>query len=228
MGDLVTLIVGAVVTLMIFSYLLGDNVLYRWALALLAGSAAGYALGVAVRFVLNEWILQALVGQPGTEGLIYAVPLLLGSLLLLKGFSPTRSLGRISVIGNIPLGYLVGVGAGVAVSGAVLGTLIPQVLATGEAVQIDAGVLGIIQGVIIALGTILTLLYFSTTAREREDDIESRSTGARLIRGTGRFFLVFALGAAFSGALTSGLAAMVLRLWQLADLVSRLLAPFGG
>ncbi len=228
MEGLVTLIVGAVITLMIFSYLLGDNVLYRWALALLVGSAAGYALGVAVRFVLDEWIVQALVDQTAAGDLTYAVPLLLGSLLLLKGFSPTRLLGRISVIGNISLGYLVGVGAGVAVSGALLGTLIPQVLATGQAVRINVGVLGIIQGVIIALGTILTLLYFSATLREREDDVESRPVGSRLIQGAGRFFLIFALGAAFSGALTSGLTAMVLRLWQLADLVNRLIAPFGG
>ena len=60
MGDILGLIVGAVVTLLIFSYLLGDNVLYRWALALLVGTAIGYTTGIAIQYIWNEWALKAL------------------------------------------------------------------------------------------------------------------------------------------------------------------------
>lgn len=227
MEDILGLVVGTVLTLIIFSYLLGDNALYRWALALLVGSTAGYALGLAVREVLTNWILPALGSGSLEMGLAYIVPLLLGCLLLLKGFPPTRFLGRISVIGNIPLGYLVGVGAGVAVAGALMGTLIPQVLSTGEAVQIGDTWLGLVQGVLIVVGTIATLLAFTMRPRSLSDAM-ARRFGPRGVGIVGRTFLVVALGTVFSGAITSALTAMVLRLWQMAELFRQLIPMVGG
>jgi hypothetical protein len=230
--DLIGLIIGAVLTLVIFSYLLHDNQLYRWALALLVGTASGYATGVAVRFVLRDWVTQALATQDPTARLVFLITLILGGFLLLKGFKPTRMVGLIMTVSNIPLGYLVGVGAAVAVSGALMGTLLPQILATGAGIRIDQGIIGILEGVVVLLSTVVTLLSFSNRFHDRAGS--PSSSGERLggwklgVQRTGRAVLAVALGTAFAGAITSALTAMVMRLWQLADLLSRLFSVVGG
>lgn len=227
MPETLGLIIGTTVTLMIFSYLLGDNILYRWALALLVGSAVGYATGIAVDFVWQQWITPALSNTDPVASAIYAVPLLLGSLLLLKGFPPTRFLGKLSVLGNIPLGYLVGVGAGVAVSGALTGSLIPQVLATGQGVQLDAGILELLQGIVVLIGTLSVLLLFATRLKVQPLEGEELNLPQRGIRQLGGIFLVVGLGAAFAGAITSALTAMVIRVSQISDMVDWLMSSMG-
>ncbi len=46
--DRIATIAGAVLTVMVFSYLLGDNFLYRIAIYIFIGAAAAYVLIVAV------------------------------------------------------------------------------------------------------------------------------------------------------------------------------------
>jgi len=227
MSEILGLIIGTVITLMIFSYLLGDNALYRWALAVLVGSAIGYAAGIAIDFVWQQWITPALSNSESAINLTYTVPLILGALLLLKGFPPVRFLGKISVLGNAPLGYLVGVGAGVAVSGVLTGTLIPQVLATGQGVRLDAGILELLQGVIVLIGTLSVLLLFAARPNTQSLEREKSSLSQRSIRRLGGFFLVVGLGAAFAGAITSALTAMVIRLSQINDLANWLMSSVG-
>jgi len=227
MPEILSLIIGTVITLMIFSYLLGDNVLYRWALALLVGSAVGYATGIAIDFVWQQWITPALSNTDPATNLTYIGPLILGSLLLLKGFPPVRFLGKISVLGNIPLGYLVGVGAGVAISGALTGTLIPQVLATGQGIRLDAGILELLQGVITLIGTLSVLLFFAARPKAQSLERDKPSLSQRSIRRLGGFFLVVGLGAAFAGAIASALTAMVIRLSQINDLANWLMSSVG-
>ena len=217
------MVVGTVVTLMIFSYLLGDNALYRWALALLVGAGVGYALGVALRFLVFDWIADAMTAADPQASLTYAVPLLLGGLLLFKGFGRSK----IAVLGNIPLAFLVGVGAAVAVSGALTGTLIPQVRATGTALNLRQSVLSLIEGIIGVVGTIAALAFFSPTAGTAQQG-GPLQRGLAGLRGLGKIFVVIALGVAFSGAVTSALTAWVMRLWQMVELASRLFVLFGG
>jgi predicted membrane protein len=56
MPETTGLIIGSVVTLLIFSYLIGDNLLYRWALALLVVAGTWYALDVALHFIFFDWV----------------------------------------------------------------------------------------------------------------------------------------------------------------------------
>ncbi|MCU0520235.1 MAG: hypothetical protein MUF84_06045 [Anaerolineae bacterium] len=223
--DIVGLIVGAILTLLIFSFLLGDNALYRWALALIVGAAVGYAAAMAVRFVAQGWVARASVNDQGTTtSLTTMAPLLLGCLLLFKGFTSSRLLGRLSIVGNIPLGYLVGAGAAVSVTGALMGTIFPLALTTGNGVRIERGLLGLLQGVVILLTTIVTLLAFSTHARKRaEADVRQKASDRagwrRALRQAGEAFVAVALGTAFAGAISSALTALVMRLWQLAALL---------
>lgn len=222
MGDIIGLIVGAVVTLVIFSYLLGDNVLYRWMLALLVGSGAGYVMGVVVQVVLIDWFLAAREANTLAAQIFYFVPVFLGILLLFKSFSSTKLLSRLSVLGNIPMGYLLGAGAGVAIGGALLGTLFPQIAATGTAVTLDDLPWGLLRGLVMVGGTIAALLIFSS--RPLNKNGETRRS-ALWMRRIGEFFIIIALAAAFAGAITTGLTLWVER-WS--ALLRAALSLIGG
>ncbi|NIV32980.1 MAG: hypothetical protein GWN58_27110, partial [Anaerolineae bacterium] len=78
MLEIAGLVAGAVLTLLIFSYLLGDNPLYRLALHLFVGTLLGYSFGVVLRDVLRNMVLA----QLSTDPLAVVVPLVLGILLL--------------------------------------------------------------------------------------------------------------------------------------------------
>lgn len=220
--EIIALLLGAVISLMIFSYLLADNVLYRWALAVLVGSGVGYALGVAIRVFLVDWLYHALrVGDP----LFYVVPLVLGCLLLMKWFHPNTLLGRLGNFGgNFSMAYLIGVGAAVAVSGALIGTLIPQVQATGAALTEGTFPLGLIQGLVIIVGTVATLLYFSPRSPYGEGRRGRILSGLQRV---GRVFVVVALAVAFAGAVTSGLTVWIERLWDLAEVIRYFVGSMG-
>ena len=214
--DLIGLVVGTVITLMIFSYVLGDNFLFRWVLAVLVGGGVGYALGVTWQYVLLRWFVCAL--NPAalvTERAVYVVPMFLGLLLLLKGFTAPKFQNRMGLLGNIPMGYLLGVGTAVAISGALVGTLIPQASATGNAMVAGEGVGGWVQGLVTVIGTIAAFMVFSPRPLDK--------TGrfyfvGYVLQRLGRFFIIVALAVAFSGAITSALTTLVMQVWRVFQL----------
>ncbi len=211
--ETIGLIVGAVLMLMIFSYMLGDNLLYRWALALLVGGGAGYLLGVLLKLVLVEWIAVTLASSTRLgERLVYVIPLILGLLLIFKGFASPKIQGNLGMLGNITIGFLLGVGAAVAISGALLGTLIPQVAATGAALTRQNP----LRGFIVILGVGTSLVVFSPRSREPRGRLGFVWSWAQRV---GRFFILCALAAAFSGALTTALTTLVLHVWRIFRLI---------
>jgi len=197
----VEIIAGTVITLAIFSYLLGDNKLYRWALALLVGGGLGYALAIAVQFVI-DWLLQARDVDLVASRIFYLVPVVLGGLLFLKLFTSSPGVGSLAVLGNISMAYLIGAGAAIAIVGALLGTLLPQVQATGRAVTLQDPLPVLAQGIVMLMGTITTLLVFSPRPRTRDGEVKP---AARWLQRAGNFFITVALAAAFAGAVTTGL-----------------------
>lgn len=208
MPETTGLIIGSVVTLLIFSYLIGDNLLYRWALALLVGAGTGYALAVALHFIIFDWVNNIQASDSLTMRLYYLVPLLLGALLLLKGIP------RLSALGNVSMGFMLGAGAAVAISGALLGTLVPQMQATATGISLKDGGAALLNGGLVLAGTLTSLFVFSP--RLRRADKELRPITLWLQR-TGRAFVVVSLAVAFSGALTSALTILIERLWELVD-----------
>src|SRR5512141_2709771 len=120
--DTIGIWAGAILTLLVFSYLLGDTPLFRLAQAIFVGVAIGYGLNVAVQLILIPQLVDKLVTP--NPSWIYFVPLTLGVLLLLKVRTAWSSFGNISVA------YLFGVGAALAIGGALTGALVPAVQAT--------------------------------------------------------------------------------------------------
>jgi len=210
MLEIAGLVAGAALTLLIFSYLLGDNPAYRLALHLFVGALLGYSFGI----VLRDVFLGMVLAQLATDPLAVVVPVVLGILLLFKGFP------RQAYVGNLSVAYLVGVGAAVALSGALLGTLVPQVGATGRALSrasLGSFRTGLLDGLLIVVGTACTLMV-STFAARRERGLAGVWTQiVRLASGVGRIFLIVALGVAFAGALTASLSIFIGRLQYLID-----------
>jgi len=202
--------VAALLTLATLSYVFGGNPAFRLAEYLLVGIAAGYATALAWNHML--WPrLQLLVGEPATYW-YYGVFFVLGLLLLCRG---SRSM---SVLGNLPLGVLFGIGAALALGGGLTGTFIPQIRASVLSVNpADYGEGSwawayVIDPIILVAGTIAALTAFHFGART---DGRLRALWRRLVRavgGVGRGLITICFGALFASAALSFFAILNSRL----------------
>lgn len=211
-SEFIGLMAGAVLTILILSYLLGDNPLYRLGVHLFVGALVGYSFGILLRDVFYETVLTQLLSDPVS----IVAPLVLGILLLIKG------LPRHAYIGNFSVAYLVGVGSAVALSGAVLGTIVPQVGATGRALSPASQAslrMGILDSLLIIAGTVCTLMSFTFTAQKQQGLAGVWAWIVRLVAWFGRLFLVVAFGTAFAGAMISALSILIGRIHDLYLLV---------
>ena len=206
-ADLLWLIVSFILTLCIFSYLFGDNSLFRFATGLLIGVSAGYFTVV----IIYQVILPKLV-VPILQGSIIAlVPLLLSGLLLTK-LSP-----KLSRLGNLSMVYLVGTGAAIAIGGALLGTLFTQIsgaintFSPVATTSPDQKLILILEGAFTVLGTIAALVYFTFTSREKARGQARRTPLVRVFSAIGQLFIAITLGAVFAGVLTSTVTALIER-----------------
>jgi heme/copper-type cytochrome/quinol oxidase subunit 2 len=206
-ADLIWLIVSFVLTVCIFSYLFGDNPLFRLATGLLIGVTAGYlAVTIIYQVLLPKLVVPLLQGS-----LTVLIPLFLSGLLLTK-LSP-----RLSRLGNFSMAYLVACGAAIAIGGALLGTLFTQVkgamnsMAPASTASVDQKWTLILEGGFILLGTIASLAYFNFGTRENKNKTGKRPPMVRLFSAVGQFFIAVTLGAVFAGVLTSTITALIER-----------------
>ena len=145
--------------------------------------------------------------------------LVLGALLLFK-LSP-----RLSFLGAWSMAVLVGVGAAVAVGGAIFGTLFGQVGGTlsvfpqlgqmGAAIQqglMADWVAQLLEGVFVLLGTVSTLAYFHFGAANRPNQPAQRARGIEILARLGQVFIGITLGATFAGVYVAAISAFVERL----------------
>ncbi|MGQ0601406.1 MAG: hypothetical protein ACT4QE_06880 [Anaerolineales bacterium] len=229
--DVIGAFAGFFLTLFVLSYAIGDNPLYRIAVSLFVGAVAGYAVVVAFFNVLKpqlgDALLSALQAADTTRLLLVGVAWLLTLLLALKFFIPGSNLGR------IPLAYLVGLGAAVAVGGAVSGTLFPQTSATF--VSFGGGLEQLVEAVLLVIGTVSVLLYFHYGARAKASASApngfmrrvfgpdaSRPIFIRPFARVGQVFIGIAFGVMFAGTLAASLAFLAERLGALITFVSTL------
>jgi hypothetical protein len=208
-------LIAVVLTLLVFSRLFGDNPAFRVVQYLFVGVSLGYAFVVIYHQVLRPGALQALreAGDPTLLGLRLA-PWLLGLLLLAR---LTRR-QAVSWLANIPLALLFGVGTALAVGGALVGTLVPQLLDTTRPVGSDP--LEAVGMVLLVIGVILTLCYFYFTVPRETVGGRVVAFGAR----AGRWLLMVAFGFFLAGALLTYITALNARL---EFIISWFRAPFG-
>jgi hypothetical protein len=205
-------------TLMVFSYLLGDNPLFRIAEHLLVGLSLGFAWIVAWHSVFLPRVIARIGSQNPAEVGYTLVPLSLGALLLLKG----RGSGV--KMSSLPLAYLFGIGAAVSLGGAIFGTLIPQVSATIRSLNpadypAEWAWYDVVDALFIVMGTVCTLLYFTFTAGGQSRLGRVRGGLVRIGASVGRWFLMFVFGALFGSLVMSRISLLVERITFLMNIL---------
>lgn len=214
--DLIWAVVGFVLSLMIFSYLAGDNPLFRFAVSLFIGVSAGYAAVILLFQVLYpRLVYPLLVGTP-LERSFTLVPVVLSLLLF---FKPTRNM---SAVGGIPMALLMGAAAAFAIGGAVLGTILPQSFSTVDLFDRKAGDNNLVEGTFILIGTVTTLMYFYFGAKFENGKPIRRAGWVEMIAKVGQVFLFVTLGSIYAGVYITAITSLVDRihsLWNLFVLI---------
>ena len=212
--ELISALIGLVLTLMVFSYLIGDNLLFRLAIYLFIGVSSGYAATIIWTVVLLPRLQQLSLNDP-TQLAMGSIPFLLGLTLLAK-LSP-----RTAGLGSFAMALLVGVGAATALSGAVVGTLIPQSRAAMDMFTLpNPG--QFIRGLFMLGGTVLTLAYFQFSAKRAPDGSVNRNAIINILAIGGRIFIAITFGVLFAGVYLAALTAMIERLSTMINFVKSL------
>jgi len=184
-----TVAISLLLTLLVFSYLLGDNILYRLTVAVFVGLAAAFTSIITIQSVIVP-----LASGFVQDSVVLFIAGVITLLLLLKPFASLKS------ITNLGLAVLISVGAAVAVVGALTGTLVPLALQTG---QMAPG--GLFDTLVIAVAVITSLLYFQYLAQRQADGLVLRGPVNRILGNIGKGFIAVTLGAIYAAAILTSL-----------------------
>ena len=222
--DLLWTTLGFFLTLMILSYILGDNPLFRVASYLLVGSAAGYLFVLVIyQVVIQRLIFPLMYALPTgnlAQILLTSLPIIASFMLLFKLFS-----GGLSGVGNLPLAYIIGVGAAVMITGTVTGTILAQAQSTINLF----GSVGLLEASIVLIGTITTLAYFHFGTRSTPTPQGAkRNPFVEILAWIGKLFIGVTLGSLFAGVYLAALSALVNRLDALRFVIENVLFKIGS
>lgn len=211
-------IVSFVLTLMVFSYVLGDlpliGVLYRTAIFIFVGMTAAFTLVVTYEGVILPYLrdIQDTRASWTTLGAsadiyIFFTALLFALLLLLKPLRP------LTWLTNSVFAVVIVVGASVAVVGALNGTLFPLLGATitlpeNSATEFSA----LLESLLLFVGTMTGLFYFHYQVRATGAGAPQPSRLGQGFRHIGKAFIVTALGAIYASTILSSLTILTERL----------------
>lgn len=203
----ITGVLGLVFTLLILSYIVGDNPAFRLAIHAFIGIAAGYVMAIVLQQVIVSKMVLPLVTGPDLDRLVAGMAVFLGLWLLAKIVPRTEWVARPVVA------LLVGTGAAAAVAGAMLGTIYPQTMASINLGSIDVSspdlLAQIFRGGVILLGTVATLAYFQFTLFGKNAAAGKRGRLMNIISLVGQVFIAITLGALFAGAYSAALTALI-------------------
>jgi hypothetical protein len=199
MNELIGVIIGLVLTLFIYSYAVGDNPLYQLSVHILVGVSAAYASVIAVQQIIWPVINQIRQAPTERDSVLWLIPLFFVLLLLLK------RLPSLAWLGNMSVGLMAGVGAAVALMGALVGTIWPQVTAVSETNSSS------IQALLVAIFTIFTLLAFRFN--RRQNPLSGKRPFWRDIPALiGRSILTITFGTLFAALLSTSFALLSSRI----------------
>lgn len=224
------IVVSFLLTVMVLSYLLGDNVFFRFAAHLFIGLTAAYVVLLIFNELLWPYLINPLITGTWIERLWLVIPVVIIILLFLS------QLDRFKWFGRIPLAYLAGMGAAITVGGAVFGTMIPQTRAIINAFDptvwyMDTGQVWqrIADAIIMLVGTVGTLSYFHFGRKwkiKADEDETKRPLALEVLSRVGQVFYGITLGAVFAGVFSSAMLALIDRILFIGDFISNLLRIF--
>ena len=197
MAHTVELWLGALLTLMIFSFLYKDNPFYKFAEHLFVGVSAAYWMVIGIwttlmpNLVARIWpsAVKSIVNMPEDARPQYhfIIPAVFGLLML------TRLVERISWLSRWAMAFVIGYAAGTNFTrylqsdfvGQIYNTMLPLVVKTSGGISIGA----ILSSVVLLVGVICALIYFFFS----KEHTGAFGAASRL----GIWFLMVAFGAAF-------------------------------
>jgi hypothetical protein len=226
LSELFGLLVGFALTLFVFSYIVGDNLLFRVGIHVFIGAAAGYVTAVAWHNIVWPYLFQpwtsATADWKTYLGLL--VPLGLSVLLLL------RLLPRPPLWSSLALAFLVGVGAATVIGGALMGTLVPQLLASINVLEDPLGAvywdnrwLKFLNAGVILISTIGSLVYFQFWKNPKPHDDLRQPGWIEGLAWIGKVSIVVSLAVLFSGVLVAALTALVDRMHFLITFITSII-----
>lgn len=234
--DFAGTIFAALLTMMVLSYLIGDNPLFRIATHIFVGVSAGYAGVIAWYNVINPGFFQPLLDLIGAGAdfssldwiiriILVLIPWVLGALMLFKLSSGTSRLG------TVPVALMVGVGAAVVIGGAITGTIIPQtrsaittLFPAGDATAtVTTRAEQLLEPIIMIGGTLTTLLYFNFTVSRGKSGTANQAGLLRIASLIGRVFISITFGAMYAGALMAAIVVLSDRMQFLVGVIAQLL-----
>ncbi len=200
------LLFSFILTIMVFSYIFGDNPLFRIATYFFIGVAAAYILVLIFYQVLIPKLILPLFTGEITQRAIHLIPIILSILLIFKLFKRTSS------IGDISLAFLVGSGAAIILTSAFSGTLLPMIDMITEPFSLSSlNFPKLIGGIILLIGAISSLLYFQFTTTVNGEIQTGLARVLQSIKNVGSVFIGITLGSIFAGVIISSVLALIER-----------------
>ena len=208
-SELFTLIIGVALTVMVFSYILGDRLFFGIATHILIGVSAGFLALVVIQKIILPYLVKPLANVTDPGFLLALVPLALSILVVLMLFR------RGTQAGAIPLAFLGGVLAALAIIGVTRGTLAPQILSMIG--RFEPGKLmreaqpqwsAIVEALMILLGVISVLFAFHHRGQAKAGEVV-RPIFLQGIGSIGQIFIGITFGALFVGLFSTALIALI-------------------
>jgi hypothetical protein len=179
-ADLISIWIGAFLTLCIFSFLYRDNPFFRFAESLFAGISLGYYIGIVAVNTLGPNLVRPLAADfRGNAHLL--IPLLLGLNLY------TRFIPRVAWLSRISLAVYIAYYVGINMVQKLQGEVVPQVGST--MLHPIGGKFTPVDNLILIVGVLSVLVYFYFSIEHK------RAIGA--VSRVGVWFLMLGFGAAF-------------------------------
>ena len=231
LADPIGAIIGFVLTIMVLSYIIGDNILFRLAISIFVGAASGYAVVLILYNVLWHQVLVPLIqglSGGGSDSLInYLVQVV--PAVILGIWMMAKMSARLARTGTPVLAFLTGVGAATVIAGAVRGTILPQAGTSMNLLNLQTAPLEMnelvgwfINAVVILLGTVTTLIYFQFGIKRQEEGVPvQRSAVLEYLSTAGQGFIVVTLGVLFAGVYIAALTALIDRVQFIWDVINR-------
>ncbi len=140
----IEVLIAAIFTLAIFSFLYKENPFYRAAEHILVGVSVGYYLVILVEETIWSKVAKPLFYD---HTLIVIIPAVLGLMMFFRLSKKRTYLTR------VPLALLIGAGAGVSIPAMLWARILKQMSASMQP-------LFTVSGIVILVGVITTIIYF--------------------------------------------------------------------
>ena len=201
------LFLSFILTIMIFSFIFGDNPLFRIATYFFIGVSSAYVLVLLVYQVVIPKLLLPLFSGGLNQRLLQFIPLLLSTLLIFKLFRKTNQ------IGNISLAILVGGGAAIILTSAFTGTILPMMNMVTDPFSFSSlSIQNFFSGIFLVLGVTSSLIYFQMSSLKENSSFQIPSKIKTITQYIGVIFIGISLGSVFAGVIISSAIALFERI----------------